>query len=260
MFMATVLGLAANFAEAQFDDDFNSPTPKPQWAFDFDDLSLSQSGGVVNGVVTSGPPPESEGVFVSSDPTWGFYMYTYQDFQVQIDYSFTSYSSLPGLVAIDDDDLGVFFGVAADPNGNNFAGIARSKANIGGNVVAQPLSVWRLDNVTDFTLLPNPGSDTGTFTLTYDALTDRFTVTDGSSVFEIPNFGPRGDTGDSWDTGGVYVMFGIRSQTGGVASATTSFDNFNINYGIANLVPIPEPTTAMLLAAGGGLMLMRRRR
>lgn len=258
-----MVGSMSTVSFGQYDDNFNSPTKKPQWDTDFDGMSLSQSGGVVNAVVPASPPAESEGVFVSSNNTHGFYMSTWSDFEVQIEYSFTAYSATN--LGEFDDDLSVFFGVAADPNGNNFAGIGRTKAYVptppfGHMVVAQPSVAWRLDNVTSQHLFPvGSGSDTGTFTVSYDEATDRFSFSDGTNNYTITTFGPSGNTGDDWDTDGVYVMFGIRSQFGGVQSATAFFDNFNIVSGSAGANPIPEPASALLLLTGSVLLLRRRR-
>ena len=244
------LGATAFAAPSPYDDDFSTPSPKPQWDVIEDNPSvfnLDQSGGQLNINITGTTAANDDALFLSSAAGFGFQMSTAADFSIQADYSITAMTGFP--------PVSIAFGVGADLDGQDSAAIARSMGGNGG--LTQTDVIWRNSDAQDSTTLGG-GTNTGTFVVTYDSTLDRLTLGDGVNDFTLA-FNIRDPGVDSWNADLLYVSLGARTQLGGVSAITAHLDNFVINGGTVVGVPIPEPASLVLVLAGCAVMLRRHR-
>ena len=273
---------------SDYNDSFDSATISPWWRLRTESMGIDQPGnGQLDVDFTTIPvQPRKEAMYASDQAVnnAGFRLSTASNFQVSISYSFpiASYQQVPGATGVLDNDLSVLFGVTPVPseqswNTANWAGIASGRTYIAAdpntgtpaspqvwsaNVAVDNFEVSPIDIVTILgSAVTDNSYDTGTLIITYDAATDRITVSDGiNPSFTFNDFQVRASSSldpDNWGASELLVTFGFRSEWGGVQSAIASITDFSAT---GEAIPIPEPVGVLMMATAMVFMLQRRGR
>lgn len=193
---------------------------------------------------SSGPGSiHNDALYLSSGPS-GIQLLTSSDFQISIDYSFTSFSGTGG-VALD-------LGIGRDLAGTDSAAVAFYRSSTA--IMDMGLGVaWRVNDVQQELPIGYVNSS-GTLTVVYDSSIDRLTLglDDGVHTTNLDNL-----VKGQWGADRVWVSFGGRGEGLILASGEAYLDNLLVD---GTWIVIPEPGSLVLLALGGFGLLSRRNR
>lgn len=239
----TVLAVATSSAiTVPFTDNFDDNSTGSEWVIVTDNpsqLSVAEVGGTVRVLATNSTVPTNDALYISSGAD-GFRMLTSANFELRIDYSFTSFQS-----SVDGGAFGLVFGIGRDlPDGTDSAAIGFGLTDFGAVIANGVTAQYRTDDVAS-SLSALPGSTTGTFLITYTASIDRLimgTLGGYSVIYD-------GLVQGQWEAASVYVSYGGRGAGFVTAGSDAFFDNFQVVSGVA----IPEPGSLGLVAGASAL-------
>ena len=237
-----IVGMSAP-AVAGMTDNFNDNSRSGMWALVEDSHStlwLDETNQRLELHAAAPASSSTDALYLSSGPN-GFRVKTDSDFDISIEYSFTSFTG-SGSIALD-------LGIGKDLDGKDSAAVAFGRSSGLGDtylVVAQRVN----DAQTTWPIWPV--ATASTLHILYNSAGDQLTLRDDGTGYGKVLTGLVQGT---WNADKVWVSFGGRGDGLTLGSGDAYLDNFSLN---GDTVPAPEPATLVLTAVGALGMLLRR--
>lgn len=188
---------------------------------------------------SSGPGSSANDAIYLTNGSAGYQLLTNSDFQITIDYSYTSFGGT-GSIALD-------LGIGRDLDGKDSAAVALNRSSTGFLDLGLG-AAWRVNDVQQTLPLGYVGTS-GTMLVAYQASIDRLTLGLSGGVTTNRDNLVKGQ----WNADKVWVSFGGRGEGLTLASGEAYLDNLLVDG------TIPEPATLALLTVGAVALVRARR-
>lgn len=244
-----VLALSPLASGSPVDDNFNDNSTGPSWSVVIDapsQLTILEQNQRLEVISPGSTSPNNDAIYLSNG-TSPFVLSTASDFEIAIDYSFTS--AIPAQGAQIGDALSLVLGIGKDLDGQDSAAIGFARGYAG---IVLPTAVFgtRTNDVQQLTLGAHSAS-TGTLVISYNAAGDDLTA----SITGGPSFSLNDTVLSVWGASELFISFGARGSGLITQSGDAYLDNFVVRSGTI----VPEPGVMGLALIIAGSLLSRRR-